>query len=142
MTKKKKIIISVITACVAVALIVFIIIWNMPVRVLKLQPDNIPIIVSVYSKESVSDRFFSIAVMGQPYDYRIVVKEKGLFGSTLLDQSFRFRNDGAPIHDYNVSIEMTSIELKESISMVKITISGSEMSDKNFYVQLNPDLSQ
>ena len=104
MTKKKKIIIFVITACVADALIVFIIIWNMPVRVLKLQPDNIPITVSVYSKESASDMFFSIAVMGQPYDYRIVVKEKGLFCSTLLNQSFRFRNDGAPIHDYNVSI--------------------------------------
>lgn len=139
MTKKKKIIIFVITACVVVALIAFVIIWNMPVRELKLQPDNIPITVSIYSKESVSDRFFSIAVMGRSYDYRIVVKEKGLFGSTLLDQPFTFRGDGAPIHNYNVSIELTSIELKETINMVKITISGSEMSDKIFYVQLNSD---
>ena len=141
MTKKKKIIIIVITACVAVALIAFVIIWNMPVRVLKLQPDNIPITVSVYTKESASDMFFTFAVMGQSYDYRIVVKEKGVFGSTLLNQSFIFCDDGAPIHDYDVSIELMSIELKESISMVKITISGSEMYDKIYHVQLKSDLS-
>ena len=64
MTKKKKIIISVITACVAVALIAFIIIWNMPVCELKLQPDNIPITVSVYSKESSSDMFFFAVARG------------------------------------------------------------------------------
>lgn len=130
MTSKMKRIVSVIIACVVIATMTIVIILIMPVRCLKVQPDNISINISVYSEESALDSFFSPAFIGQTYDYKIVVKEKGLFGSTLLKNHFTFKNDGAPIHDYNVSTELEN-------NIVQIKISGSEMSDKIFEIQLD-----
>ena len=63
--------------------------------------------------------------MGQSYDYEIVVKENGLFGKTLLKSPFTFRDDGAPIHEYNISVESDD-------RAVIIKIKGSEMQDKVF----------
>ena len=128
MIKKK--ILSVIAVCAVLAIIILVIILNTPVRCLKMQPDNIPITVLVYSEQSVLDNFFSSGFMGQSYDYEIVVKEKGLFGSTLLRRSFTFSSDGAPIHEYDISVESEN-------ETVIITISGSEMHDKVFKVQLD-----
>lgn len=130
MTNKKKRILSVIVACVVIAIMTIVIILIIPVRCLKVKPDNIPITISVYSEESALDSFFSPAFMGQSYDYKIVVKENGLFGSTLLKRSLTFRNDGAPIHDYNVSMELEN-------NIVQIKIIGSEMSDKIFEIPLD-----
>lgn len=130
MTNKKKRIVSVIVVCVVIAVMTIVIILIMPVRYLKVQPDNIPITISVYSEESALECFFSPAFMGQSYDYKIVIKEKGLFGSTLLKSPFTFRDDGAPIHDYNVSTELED-------NIVQIKISGSEMSDEIFEIQLD-----
>lgn len=128
MIKKK--ILSVIAVCAVLAIIILVIILNTPVCCLKMQPDNIPVTVLVYSEQSVLDNFFSSGFMGQSYDYEIVVKEKGLFGSTLLRRSFTFSSDGAPIHEYDISVESEN-------ETVIITISGSEMHDKVFKVQLD-----
>ena len=75
MTNKKKKVLSVITACVVIAVMVIVIILNMPVRCLKIQSDNIPITISIYSEESALESFFLPAFMGQTYDYKIVVKK-------------------------------------------------------------------
>ena len=101
----------------------------MPVRCLEIKPDNIPIAISVYSKESAFESFFSVGLMGQSYDYEIVVKEDGLFGKTLLNSPFTFSDDGAPIHEYSVSVEQDN-------KTVIIKIKGSEMTDKVFEVEL------
>lgn len=127
MIKKKKIALSVIAVCVAVAIAVIIIFLSMPVRCLEIKPDNIPITISVYSEESAFESFFSVGLMGQSYDYEIVVKENGLFGKTLLKSPFTFRDDGAPIHEYNISVESDD-------GTVIIKIKGSEMQDKVFEV--------
>ena len=59
MIKEKKKVLSVIAVCIVMAIIVFIIILNnMPLRLLEIKPDNIPIKISVYSKESVLKSFF------------------------------------------------------------------------------------
>lgn len=130
MSRKKKVL-SVIAVCIVMAIIVFIIILNnMPLRCLEIKPDNIPIVISVYSKQSAWDSFFSPAFMGQSYDYEIVVEENKLFGKQLFKRSFTFRNDGAPIHEYNISVE------SENTNVI-IRISGSEMNDKMFFVQLD-----
>ena len=51
MIKEKKKVLSVIAVCIVMAIIVFIIILNnMPLRLLEIKPDNIPIKISVYSK--------------------------------------------------------------------------------------------
>lgn len=130
MIKKKKKILYVVAACAALAIIVIVIILNMPAYRLKLKPDDIPITVSVCSEQSVLDSFFSPGFMGQSYDYEIVVKEKRALGSTLLKRSFTFASDGAPIHEYNISVESEN-------ETVIIRISGSEMQDKVFEVQLD-----
>ena len=75
------------------------------------------------------ESFFSVGLMGQSYDYEIVVKENGLFGKTLLNSPFTFRDDGAPIHEYSVSVEQDN-------KTVIIKIKGSEMTDKVFEVEL------
>lgn len=129
MTKKKKIALSAIAVFAAVAIAVIIIFLSMPVRCLEIKPDNIPIAISVYSKESAFESFFSVGLMGQSYDYEIVVKENGLFGKTLLNSPFTFRDDGAPIHEYSVSVEQDN-------KTVIIKIKGSEMTDKVFEVEL------
>ena len=129
MTKKKKIALSAIAVFAAAAIAVIIIFLSMPVRCLEIKPDNIPIAISVYSKESAFESFFSVGLMGQSYDYEIVVKENGLFGKTLLNSPFTFRDDGAPIHEYNVSVEQDN-------KTVIIKIKGSEMTDKVFEVEL------
>ena len=129
MTKKKKIVLSAIAVFAAAAIAVIIIFLSMPVRCLEIKPDNIPITISVYSKESTFESFFSVGLMGQSYDYEIVVKENGLFGKTLLNSPFTFRDDGAPIHEYNVSVEQDN-------KTVIIKIKGSEMTDKVFEVEL------
>ena len=129
MTKKKKIVLSAIAVFAAAAIAVIIIFLSMPVRCLKIKPDNIPIAISVYSKESAFESFFSVGLMGQSYDYEIVVKENGLFGKTLLNSPFTFRDDGAPIHEYSVSVEQDN-------KTVIIKIKGSEMTDKVFEVEL------
>ena len=127
MSRKKKAL-SVIAVCIVMAIIVFIIILNnMPLRLLEIKPDNIPITISVYSKESALESFFSVGLMGQSYDYEIVVKENRLFGKTLLKSPFTFRDDGAPIHEYNISVESDD-------GTVIIKIKGSEMQDKVFEV--------
>ena len=128
MTKKKKIALSAIAVFAAAAIAVIIIFLSMPVRCLKIKPDNIPIAISVYSKESAFESFFSVGLMGQSYDYEIVVKENGLFGKTLLNSPFTFRDDGAPIHEYSVSVEQDN-------KTVIIIIKGSEMTDKVFEVE-------
>lgn len=130
MIKGKKKVLSVIAVCIVMAIIIVIIILNMPVRCLKIKPDNIPITISVYSEQSALDSFFSPAFIGQSYDYEMVVKEDGLFGKTLLKRSFTFRDDGAPIHDYNISVEA-----ENTTEIIKI--SGSEMQDKVFSIQLD-----
>ncbi|MBQ7131287.1 MAG: hypothetical protein IJO29_01835 [Oscillospiraceae bacterium] len=130
MIKKKKIILSVIAACTALAIIIIVIILNMPAYRLQLKPDDIPVTISVYSEQSVLDSFFSPGFMGQSYDYEIVVKENGLFGSTLMRRSFTFSSDGAPIHEYDISVDSEN-------ETVIIKISGSEMQDKVFEVQLD-----
>ena len=129
MTKKKKIALSAIAVFAAAAIAVTIIFLSMPVRCLEIKPDNIPITISVYSKESAFESFFSVGLMGQSYDYEIVVKENGLFGKTLLNSPFTFRDDGAPIHEYSVSVEQDN-------KTVIIKIKGSEMTDKVFEVEL------
>ena len=129
MTKKKKIVLSAIAVFAAAAIAVIIIFLSMPVRCLEIKPDNIPIAISVYSKESAFESFFSVGLMGQSYDYEIVVKENGLFGKTLLNSPFTFRDDGAPIHEYSVSVEQDN-------KTVIIKIKGSEMTDKVFEVEL------
>ena len=129
MTKKKKIVLSAIAVFAAAAIAVIIIFLSMPVRCLEIKPDNIPIAISVYSKESAFESFFSVGLMGQSYDYEIVVKENGLFGKTLLKSPFTFRDDGAPIHEYSVSV-------KQDNKTVIIKIKGSEMTDKVFEVEL------
>ena len=129
MTKKKKIALSAIAVFAAAAIAVIIIFLSMPVRCLEIKPDNIPIAISVYSKESAFESFFSVGLMGQSYDYEIVVKENGLFGKTLLNSPFTFRDDGAPIHEYSVSVEQDN-------KTVIIKIKGSEMTDKVFEVEL------
>ena len=129
MTKKKKIALSAIAVFAAAAIAVIIIFLSMPVRCLEIKPDNIPITISVYSKESAFESFFSVGLMGQSYDYEIVVKENGLFGKTLLNSPFTFRDDGAPIHEYNVSVEQDK-------KTVIIKIKGSEMTDKVFEIEL------
>ena len=130
MIKEKKKILSVIAVCIVMAIVFFIIFLSMPVRCLEMKPDNIPIIISVYSNQSAWDSFFSPAFMGQSYDYEIVVEENKLFGKQLYKRSFTFRNDGAPIHEYNISVE------SENTNVI-IRISGSEMNDKMFFVQLD-----
>ena len=129
MTKKKKIALSAIAVFAAAAIAVIIIFLSIPVRCLEIKPDNIPIAISVYSKESAFESFFSVGLMGQSYDYEIVVKENGLFGKTLLNSPFTFRDDGAPIHEYSVSVEQDN-------KTVIIKIKGSEMTDKVFEVEL------
>ena len=129
MTKKKKIVLSAIAVFAAAAIAVIIIFLSMPVRCLEIKPDNIPVTISVYSKESTFESFFSVGLMGKSYDYEIVVKEDGLFGKTLLNSPFTFRDDGAPIHEYNVSVEQDK-------KTVIIKIKGSEMTDKVFEVEL------
>ena len=129
MIKKKKIALSAIAVFAAAAIAVIIIFLSMPVRCLEIKPDNIPIAISVYSKESAFESFFSVGLMGQSYDYEIVVKENGLFGKTLLNSPFTFRDDGAPIHEYSVSVEQDN-------KTVIIKIKGSEMTDKVFEVEL------
>ena len=129
MTKKKKIVLSAIAVFAAAAIAVIIIFLSMPVRCLEIKPDNIPITISVYSKESAFESFFSVGLMGQSYDYEIVVKEDGLFGKTLLNSPFTFSDDGAPIHEYSVSV-------KQDNKTVIIKIKGSEMTDKVFEVEL------
>ena len=129
MTKKKKIVLSAIAVFAAAAIAVIIIFLSMPVRCLEIKPDNIPIAISVYSKESAFESFFSVGLMGQSYDYEIVVKEDGLFGKTLLNSPFTFSDDGAPIHEYSVSVEQDN-------KTVIIKIKGSEMTDKVFEVEL------
>ena len=129
MTKKKKIALSAIAVFAAAAIAVIIVFLSMPVRCLEIKPDNIPIAISVYSKESAFESFFSVGLMGQSYDYEIVVKEDGLFGKTLLNSPFTFRDDGAPIHEYSVSVEQDN-------KTVIIKIKGSEMTDKVFEVEL------
>lgn len=129
MTKKKKIALSAIAVFAAAAIAVIIIFLSMPVRCLEIKPDNIPITISVYSKESAFESFFSVGLMGQSYDYEIVVKEDGLFGKTLLNSPFTFRDDGASIHEYSVSVEQDN-------KTVIIKIKGSEMTDKVFEVEL------
>ena len=129
MTKKKKIALSAIAVFAAAAIAVIIIFLSMPVRCLEIKPDNIPIAISVYSKESAFESFFSVGLMGQSYDYEIVVKENGLFGKTLLNSPFTFSDDGAPIHEYSVSV-------KQDNKTVIIKIKGSEMTDKVFEVEL------
>lgn len=129
MTKKKKIALSAIAVFAAAAIAVIIIFLSIPVRCLEIKPDNIPITISVYSKESAFESFFSVGLMGQSYDYEIVVKENGLFGKTLLNSPFTFRDDGAPIHEYSVSVEQDN-------KTVIIKIKGSEMTDKVFEVEL------
>lgn len=130
MTKKKKIALSAIAVFAAAVIAVIIIFLSMPVRCLEITPDNIPIAISVYSKESAFESFFSVGLMGQSYDYEIVVKENGLFGKTLLNSPFTFRDDGAPIHEYSVSVEQDN-------KTVIIKIKGSEMTDKVFEVELD-----
>ena len=129
MTNKKKIVLSAIAVFAAAAIAVIIIFLSIPVRCLEIKPDNIPIAISVYSKESAFESFFSVGLMGQSYDYEIVVKENGLFGKTLLNSPFTFRDDGAPIHEYSVSVEQDN-------KTVIIKIKGSEMTDKVFEVEL------
>ena len=129
MTKKKKIVLSAIAVFAAAAIAVIIIFLSMPGRCLEIKPDNIPIAISVYSKESAFESFFSVGLMGQSYDYEIVVKEDGLFGKTLLNSPFTFSDDGAPIHEYSVSV-------KQDNKTVIIKIKGSEMTDKVFEVEL------
>ena len=129
MTKKKKIALSAIAVFAAAAIAVIIIFLSMPVRCLEIKPDNIPVTISVYSKESAFESFFSVGLMGKSYDYEIVVKENGLFGKTLLNSPFTFSDDGAPIHEYNVSVEQDK-------KTVIIKIKGSEMTDKVFEVEL------
>ena len=129
MTNKKKIVLSAIAVFAAAAIAVIIVFLSMPVRCLEIKPDNIPIAISVYSKESAFESFFSVGLMGQSYDYEIVVKENGLFGKTLLNSPFTFRDDGAPIHEYSVSVEQDN-------KTVIIKIKGSEMTDKVFEVEL------
>ena len=129
MTKKKKIALSAIAVFAAAAIAVIIIFLSMPVRCLEIKPDNIPIAISVYSKESAFESFFSVGLMGESDDYEIVVKENGLFGKTLLNSPFTFRDDGAPIHEYSVSVEQDN-------KTVIIKIKGSEMTDKVFEVEL------
>ena len=129
MTKKKKIALSAIAVFAAAAIAVIIIFLSIPVRCLEIKPDNIPITISVYSKESAFESFFSVGLMGQSYDYEIVVKENGLFGKTLLNSPFTFRDDGAPIHEYSVPVEQDN-------KTVIIKIKGSEMTDKVFEVEL------
>ena len=58
-----------------------------------------------------------------------IVKENGLFGKTLLKNPFTFSDDGAPIHEYSVSVEQDN-------KTVIIKIKGSEMTDKVFEVEL------
>lgn len=128
MAKKKKIALSAIAVFAAAAIAVTIIFLSMPVRCLEIKPDNIPVTISVYSKESAFESFFSVGLMGQSYDYEIVVKENGLFGKTLLNSPFTFRDDGAPIHEYSVSVEQDN-------KTVIIIIKGSEMTDKVFEVE-------
>lgn len=128
MTKKKKIVLSAIAVFAAAAIAVIIIFLSIPVRCLEIKPDNIPVTISVYSKESAFESFFSVGLMGQSYDYEIVVKENGLFGKTLLNSPFTFRDDGAPIHEYSVSVEQDN-------KTVIIIIKGSEMTDKVFEVE-------
>ena len=129
MTNKKKIVLSAIAVFAAAVIAVIIIFLSIPVRCLEIKPDNIPITISVYSKESAFESFFSVGLMGQSYDYEIVVKENGLFGKTLLNSPFTFRDDGAPIHEYSVSVEQDN-------KTVIIKIKGSEMTDKVFEVEL------
>ena len=131
MSRKKKVF-FVITACIVIAIIVFIIILNnMPLRLLEIKPDNIPIKISVYSKESsvLGSFFFSPVVMGQSFDYEIVVEENKLFGKQLLKQPFTYRSDGAPIHESSISVESEN-------KNVIIRIRGSEMNDKKFFIPL------
>ena len=130
MSRKKKVL-SVIAVCIVMAIIVFIIILNnMPLRCLEIKPDNVPIVISIYSKESVlGSLFFSPVCMGQSFDYEIVVEENKLFGKRLLKQSFTFRDDGAPIRKSCISVE------SENTNVI-IRISGSEMNDKKFFVLL------
>ena len=132
MIKEKKKVLSVIAVCIVMAIIIFIIILNnIPVRCLEIKPDNVPIKISVYSKESVlKSFFFSPAYMGQSFDYEIVVEENKLFGKRLLKQSFTFRDDGAPIRKSCISVESEN-------TTVTIRISGSEMNDKVFFIQLD-----
>ena len=128
MTNKKKIVLSAIAVFAAAAIAVTSIFLSMPVRCLEIKPDHIPVPISVYSKESAFESFFSVGLMGQSYDYEIVVKENGLFGKTLLNSPFTFRDDGAPIHEYSVSVEQDN-------KTVIIKIKGSEMTDKVFEVE-------
>ena len=131
MSRKKKAL-SVIAVCIVMAIIVFIIILNnMPLRCLEIKPDNIPIKISVYSKEKsvLGSLFFSPGYMGQSFDYEIVVEENKLFGKQLLKQSFTYRNDGAPIHESSISVE------SENTNVI-IRIRGSEMNDTKFFIPL------
>ena len=129
MIKEKKKVLSVIAVCIVMAIVLFIIFLSMPVRCLEMKPDNIPIIISVYSKQSAWDSFFSPAFMGQSYDYEIVVEENKLFGKQLLKQPFTYRSDGAPIHESSISVESEN-------KNVIIRIRGSEMNDKKFFIPL------
>ena len=121
--KKKRII---IISCIIVLLIGLFFFLSRPKRLIKIERDDLPVTVSVYSEYSNFGYNFSFGMMGD-YRYEIVVREKGLFGEELLREQFIYGNDGAPIHAGAVKPELEG-------DMVIITISGCEMDDLIFRV--------
>lgn len=109
--------------------VVFVGVKEYLTRVFTIRDDGSPVTVVVYTKPSL-DSVFGVASMGQTYDYDLVIKENKPFGHRLLKETFTFKDDGAPIHDNDVSVEYDE-------DSACITISGSEMSDKVFEVELD-----
>ncbi len=115
---------------VIISLGIFILAINMPVRCFKIKTEDVPVTISVYSKESALEKFFEPAVMGRSYDYNLVVREKGIFAQTLLRRDFRFNNDGATIDESNITVELENND-------VIVKIRSSEMKEKTFKIELD-----
>ena len=112
-------------ACMALTMTCVILFLNRPELCLRLDPDDVPVTVCVYSEESYLKNMFRTAAMGQSYDYELVIRRSGLAGPELLRETFRFADDGAPIHKGNIRIN-------ENGNNVTVIVSGSEMSDRTF----------
>lgn len=125
--KKKKLAIFFFSVIVILSGVLFVKLT--PADCIKISTSDIPITIRIYSDSSLADSFFTPAMMSASYDYKLVVRENGPLGSVLLRRKFTFSNDGAPLHEYNVSVE-------DNGDTAAIIIDGDEMSAKTFTVSI------
>ena len=121
MNKKRK---NIVVLCFLVVMIGCAIFWLItPKWYLKINPDNVPITITFYSY--IPDDKTS------PHNTEIVVKQRGLFGSTLLRDSFNYY-DGAR-HD----IQEDAVTIVSENNEILIIIGSDKMRDIVFEVPIN-----